>query len=294
MTTRKAKFARRAELESALTTLTDAATVLNRRIVTLRAAIEAADQRRRRYRTRLVEKQLLPAISPAVLQRLEQEAPSFVDGLIRETFAQHQRRIAWFAGEPYREALTLMRVRLTRYIDRNRYGELDAIRTELDGLESDKRGLLDGSRQFDAMIKHIKQALRRGEDLSEALWEQLRALLAQLPRVQSPAPRRLRRADDDDDSTALFAFTLSDSGNSMLRDVGSNMADASAFQGTFDGGGASGDWDNGKDSAGDTGGADGRSSDAGRGRDDGSTTMAAAAGAGAVAIATDDSLGLFS
>lgn len=283
MSKRKQDFPRRAELESALATLEAAAATLNGRVVKLRAAIEAADQRRRRYRSKLVDKQLLPAITPAALRRLEQQAPSFVDGLIRDSFALHQRRfgwLAWFAGAPYREALALMRVRLTRYIDRNRHGELDAIRSELDRLETDKRGLLDGSRQFDAMLRHIRQALKRGEDISDALWEQLRALLAQLPPAPS-TPRRRRRVDDDDD-TPLFAFTLSSGGNGMLREVGGNMADADAFQGKFDGGGASGDWDN----AG--------SKDGGSGRSDDGTLTAAAAGAGAVAIATDDSLGVFS
>ena len=298
MTSSPLTDALRAELRAALPILERADDLLGPRLGKVRSAIATADRRRRRYRIHLVERQLLPAISPATQQRLHDTLPDFVDDLIRSTFAQHQRRfmwfgwMAWFAGKPYREALTLMRVRLTRYVDRQRFGQLDAMRRELDRLDGERRALYDASRTLRALMRLIRQALRDGIDLDPQSWQQLRTLLAQLPPLQPPAVRRTRRQDDDD-RAALFSFTTSSQGSSLWRDMGQGR-DPDAFQGQFDGGGASGDWDNGKEGNGDTAGPESRSgSQANRGNAANDMAPVAAA-VGAVAIATNDSLGLFS
>ncbi|ALU91701.1 hypothetical protein [Herbaspirillum rubrisubalbicans] len=299
MTSSPLTDALRAELRAALPILERADSLLGPRLGQVRRAIADADLRRRRYRIHLVERQLLPAISPTTLKRLIDSVPDFVDEIIRASFAQHQRRfiwfgwMAWFAGRPYREALTLMRVRLTRYIDRQRFGQLAAMRDELDRLDGERRALFDASRALGAMMHLIRQSLRNGTDLDQQSWQQLRTLLAQLPPLQPQTARRTQRQDDDDHA-ALFSFTTSSQGSSLWRDLGQRNHDPDAFQGQFDGGGASGDWDNGKDSSGDTSGPEGKSA-AQQERGNAANDMApVAAAAGAVAIATDDSLGLFS
>ncbi|MDR6741563.1 hypothetical protein J2X56_003587 [Herbaspirillum sp. 1173] len=292
--------AQRAELRAALPLLEQADSALSPRLKKIRRDIEIADRQRRRYRIRLVEKQLLPAISRSTLARLQREVPDFVDALILDSFARHQRRcmwfgwMAWLAGPAYREALALMRVRLTRHIDRQRHGQLAALRAELDRLDQERRALLTASRALVALVRLIRQSLHSGSGLEQARWLQLRALLAQLPAVQ-PVTRRRAQRRDDEDNAALFSFTTSSQGVSLFRDVSERNSDPDAFQGQFDGGGASGDWDNGRDGSGDTSGPEGRSEASGsRSQRDATDLAPVAAAAGAVAIATDDSLGLFS
>ncbi|MEN2673112.1 hypothetical protein [Herbaspirillum huttiense] len=292
--------AQRAELRTALPMLEQADSALSPRLKKIRRDIEIADRQRRRYRIRLVEKQLLPAISRSTLARLQREVPDFVDELILDSFARHQRRCMWFgwmgwlAGPAYREALALMRVRLTRHIDRKRHGKLAALRAELDRLDQERRALLSASRALVALVRLIRQSLHSGSGLEEARWLQLRALLAQLPAVQ-PVTRRRAQRRDDEDNAALFSFTTSSQGVSLFRDVSERSPDPDAFQGQFDGGGASGDWDNGRDASGGTSGPEGRSEASGsRSQRDATDLAPVAAAAGAVAIATDDSLGLFS
>lgn len=292
--------AQRAELRTALPMLEQADSALSPRLKKIRRDIEIADRQRRRYRIRLVEKQLLPAISRSTLARLQREVPDFVDELILDSFARHQRRCMWFgwmgwlAGPAYREALALMRVRLPRHIDRKRHGKLAALRAELDRLDQERRALLSASRALVALVRLIRQSLHSGSGLEEARWLQLRALLAQLPAVQ-PVTRRRAQRRDDEDNAALFSFTTSSQGVSLFRDVSERSPDPDAFQGQFDGGGASGDWDNGRDASGGTSGPEGRSEASGsRSQRDATDLAPVAAAAGAVAIATDDSLGLFS
>lgn len=292
--------AQRAELRAAPPLLEQADSALSPRLKKIRRDIEIADRQRRRYRIRLVEKQLLPAISRSTLARLQREVPDFVDELILDSFARHQRRcmwfgwMAWLAGPAYREVLALMRVRLTRHIDRQRHGKLAALRAELDRLDQERRALLSASRALVALVRLIRQSLHSGSGLEESRWVQLRALLAQLPAVQ-PVKRRRAQRRDDEDNAALFSFTTSSQGVSLFRDVSERNSDPDAFQGQFDGGGASGDWDNGRDGSGDTSGPEGRSEASGsRSQRDATDLAPVAAAAGAVAIATDDSLGLFS
>ena len=193
--------AQRAELRAALPLLEQADSALSPRLKKIRRDIEIAERQRRRYRIRLVEKQLLPAISRSTLARLQREVPDFVDELILDSFARHQRRcmwfgwMAWLAGPAYREALALMRVRLTRHIDRKRHGKLAALRAELDRLDQERRALLSASRALVALVRLIRQSLHSGSGLEESRWVQLRALLAQLPAVQPVKRRRAQRRD---------------------------------------------------------------------------------------------------
>jgi hypothetical protein len=147
--------------------------------------------------------------------------------------------MAWLAGPAYREALALMRVRLTRHIDRKRHGQLAALRAELDRLDEQRRALLTASRALVALVRLIRQSLHSGSGWRKPAGPSCASCWRNCRAVQLVTRRRAQRRDEQDHA-ALFSFTTSSQGVSLLRDLSERSPDPDAFQGQFDGGGASG------------------------------------------------------
>lgn len=84
---------------------------------------------------------LLPTISQAVLEILQQIVPAFVTTKVAEAFKTNRKILGIFAGAHYKSTLHLLQTRLAAYLDQAKFGSLKRIDAELSELTAHKSEL---------------------------------------------------------------------------------------------------------------------------------------------------------
>lgn len=267
-------------------------------------ALNDLNRERKAYLTATAKK-LLTQISPSVRRSLDKTVPNFVTPSINKIFEVNKKIFGIFPRKGYANSLALLQTRLASHLDTVKYGNLRDYDSDIDLLSKEKKSLNIQSNDVIALLSLMQQAQTKGIVLPEELAQQVKLISSRTKSHKNPPyrPAVLSRntgidqyvnSDDDFDLLLYLVFDIPTSMRTLLIDAiaGDHRQNESEHQGSFGGGGASGDY-----SSDDLGSNDGQASSADYSP---AIVMGSAAIIGGVAaceianIATDDRLGYFS
>lgn len=128
------------DFSGAADTLAQAQEVMQKRRDAVAGQISLLASQRKAYLASTVG-DLLPSISPAVLDSLQQAVASFVTTSVAEAFRTHRKFLGVFARKDYKSTLHLLQTRLAAYLDQAKFGSLKRIDEELSELIADRSEL---------------------------------------------------------------------------------------------------------------------------------------------------------
>lgn len=128
------------DFSGAADTLAQAQEGMQRRRDELASRITNLVSRRKAYLASTVA-DLLPTISPTVLERLLQTVPAFVTASVADAFQAHRKFLGIFARAGHKPTLHLLQTRLAAHLDQAKFGSLKQIDQELSELTADKSQL---------------------------------------------------------------------------------------------------------------------------------------------------------
>lgn len=197
------------DFSGAADTLAQAQEVMQRRRDELASQISLLTSRRKAYLASTVA-DLLPTMSPAVLENLLRTVPTFVTASVADAFQSHRKFLGVFARAGHKQALHLLQTRLAAHLDQAKFGGLKQIDQELSELTADRS-------QLDAQIHKAldllglmhqagKQKIQLPAEASAAVAEIARVGRSG-PALSSGSPRSGARSSH----TSSFASTTSSS-----------------------------------------------------------------------------------
>lgn len=128
------------DFSGAADTLAQAQEVMQKRRDELSSKISLLANQRKAYLASTMA-DLLPTISPAVLENLQQTVAPFVTTSVAEAFRTHRKFLGVFKRTGYTPTLHLLQTRLAAYLDQGKFGNLKRIDEELSELTADRSEL---------------------------------------------------------------------------------------------------------------------------------------------------------
>ncbi len=232
-------------------------------LLSFNAALTNAKKKRADHIEAEVER-LLPSISDDVLKNLQAAAPSFVDDTVQQAFADNGKFLGIFNRPGYQQAFAALRTRLAQHVDHSRMGALPRMDAELESIITERNELEKMQRETHDSLRMLEQATKNNVVLPPEAMAQISLMAAnardiadgknaaqlrnerRLPAaIADPALRRFNDDDSDDTDSWVYFATLIPSGlRSTLESELSRpgMDDVQGRGGSFDGGGASGNF----------------------------------------------------
>lgn len=296
-------------LNEAIKALSLATAAMERRLDRIDQSIIDLTKKQKKYLMDAAESRI-PEISPRVLAVLIAEFPEFVTSTVQESFESNRKFLGLFFGQRYKHALTLLQTRLASYLDQMRFGELRSIDDELQQLASEKKDLSSRSKETLDLLNLLERAQKQDVPLPQEVSAQINTIVAtaragDIPRNSLPNQRvglrstsqfsssssgsALRSAGNDD--IDLWIYLISDIPTSFRTLLFDAISDHRHHSDSASTQGASSDWSNPSMNQGENVPTVTENSSSSTHGDAAFVAGAAVVGA---AIATDDSLGLFS
>jgi hypothetical protein len=204
----------RRDLEVAIIALSKATAALEWRLEALQQRHCELLGQRQRWLTDTAAS-LLPSLSSSALSLLENRVADFVTPPIRQHCQQHRKWLGVFAGQDYSQALAVLQTRLASHLDQARWGQLPAFDDELQHLANEQRFIDTAREDGSQLLQRLRQAHSDGVPLSPALREQVRQIV-----LLSKPPAGV--AVDDDERDDSWDWDVDSGSSSSLTD---NAAD---------------------------------------------------------------------
>jgi hypothetical protein len=159
-------------VNAALAVLATAVTKLGDRLTTLEVRLDKAREDRMTYLSKTTEA-FLPKFSATVMANLQRHLAPFVTESVEQAFADNGPRWLFFSPRGADNALVMLQVQLSAYLDQNRFGDLPGMDARIGQLLEGIKLVTERRRETQDLLDTLKKALAANIALESALVSKL-------------------------------------------------------------------------------------------------------------------------